>query len=299
MKHPLLSLLTLAILLPAAPAQEARPELPPAIRQLLDGLKYQTGEVTLKDGLAKITLPETFRFLGPDDANQVLTKLWGNPPGARPLGMLVPTSANLASGEAWAVIVTFEEDGYVKDDDAAKIDYNDLLKQMKEGTAAANEERLKNGYPAIELVGWAAPPRYDAATKKMYWAKDLKFGAEDAHTLNYGIRILGRRGVLVLNAVASMEQLPEIEAATPAILGMVEFQPGHRYADFNQSTDQVAKYGLAGLVAGGILAKTGMFAKLGLIFAKFAKVIFVVGALLVAAITKLFKGRKAESVAGS
>ena len=30
---------------------------------------------------------------------------------------------------------------------------------------------------------------------------------------------------------------------------MVEFQPGHRYADFNSTTDKVASYGLAALVA--------------------------------------------------
>jgi len=36
--------------------------------------------------------------------------------------------------------------------------------------------------------------------------------------------MLGRRGVLVLDAVASMNQLGEIEKQTPQILSMVEFQ---------------------------------------------------------------------------
>jgi uncharacterized membrane-anchored protein len=295
MKRILASLFVLIAALSAAPAQEPKSEVPPAVRQFVESLKFQSGEITLQDGLAKIALPESFRFLGSDDASKVLTKLWGNPPGAKPLGMLVPTNADLASGDGWAVIVTFEEDGYVKDGDAAKINYNDLLKEMKEGVAESNKERAKEGYPTIELVGWAAPPRYDATAKKMYWAKELKFGGEEANTLNYGIRMLGRRGVLVLNAVASMAQLPEIEAATPAILGMVDFQAGHRYADFNSKTDEVASYGLAALVAGGVMAKTGMFAKLGLIFAKFAKVIIVGGLALFGMIAKFFKGRKVEA----
>lgn len=282
------SLLAFAALALPAFSQDPKPGPPPQIRALVDNLKFQTGEIALKDGLAKIALPEDFRFLGPEETNTVLTKVWSNPPGAHPLGMIVPARVDLLSESAWAVIVTWDEDGYVKDDDAAKINYTDLLKQMKEGIHAANEEREKAGYPAMELVGWAAPPRYDAATKKMYWAKELSFAGSDEHTLNYNLRLLGRRGVLVLNAVAGISQLPEIEQATPTILRMVEFQQGHRYADFTPGKDKVAAYGLAALVAGGVLAKTGLFAKLGLIFAKGAKLIIIGIVALSAAIKKLF-----------
>src|SRR6201999_2028482 len=107
----------------------------------------------------------------------------------------------------WAVIVSYEEDGYVKDEEAGKINYDELLKQMQKGIHDANKERERDGYPAMELVGWAAAPRYDRNTHKLYWAKNLKFTGEDENTLNYNIRMLGRRGVLVLNAVASMHQL--------------------------------------------------------------------------------------------
>jgi uncharacterized membrane-anchored protein len=159
---------------------------------------------------------------------------------------------------------------------------------MKEQARESNSVRAKEGYPTVELIGWAAPPRYDSATKKMYWAKELKFQDSPSNTLNYNIRILGRRGVLVLNAVAGMEQLQEIEQATPAILGMVDFQPGHRYADYQHGTDKVAAYGIATLVAGGILAKTGLFAKLGLLFAKSAKLVIIGVVALFALIKKLF-----------
>jgi uncharacterized membrane-anchored protein len=54
--------------------------------------------------------------------------------------------------------------------------------------------------------------------------------------LNYNIRILGRRGVLVLNSVAGMSQLPKIERSTSAILSAVEFHSGNRYADFNPAS---------------------------------------------------------------
>ena len=292
MVHPKFRLLsTLALLstfafaqAPSDPAAELA-----AMKKQAEGLKYQQGEITLGDNLAKLKVPESLRYLDPKDAEVVISDLWGNPRGQRTLGMLVPAEPGVIAPDSWGVIITFEEDGYVKDDDAAKIKYDDLLKEMKEDTKAASEQRKKSGYPAIELIGWAAPPHYDAQTKKLYWAKELKFEGGEENTLNYNVRILGRRGVLVLNAVAGMPQLSEIEKATPTILAAVDFNPGHRYADFNSSSDKVATYGIAGLIAGGVLAKTGVLAKLGLIFAKFAKVIIVGAVALFAVVRKMFK----------
>jgi uncharacterized membrane-anchored protein len=244
-------------------AQDPAPneqQMPPEMRQLLSSLKYQSGEVTLDGGLAKLRLPENLRFLGPKDAQTVIVRLWGNPPSQeKTLGMLLPAGKTPADPDTWGVVVQYEESGYVKDDDAAKINYTDLLKQMQTDTREASKAREKEGYRPIELVGWATPPRYDAKTKKLYWAKEIKFGDDPENTLNYNIRILGRRGVLVLNAVSSMSQLAEIEQVTPSILSAVDFQEGHRYVDFNPSTDKVATYGLAALVAGGVLAKAGFF----------------------------------------
>ncbi|HWA27817.1 MAG TPA: DUF2167 domain-containing protein [Lacunisphaera sp.] len=238
-------------------------------------LKYQQGTVVLAQGLAKIALPANYRYLDPADSETVLTKFWGNPSGKGSLGMIVPEGFDPLGDNNWAAILSFSEDGYVKDDDAAKINYDDLLKQMKKDVAESNPEREKAGYPSIELIGWAAPPRYDATTHKLYWAKELKFGGEKDHTLNYNIRMLGRRGVLVMNAVAGIDQLKQVEAATPALLAMTDFQEGHRYADFNDDTDKVATYGLAALVAGGVAAKAGIFKALWLGILAFKKLIII------------------------
>jgi len=258
-------------------------------KQLADGLRFQQGEITLRSGLAKIKVPAEFRYLDAADADTVLTRIWGNPPsGDRTLGMLFPANAGPLDPDAWAVAITYEENGYVKDNDSSKLDYDDLLKKMKESAVEVNKAREKKGYPPVELVGWAARPRYDQAEHKMYWAKELRFGNDPESTLNYNIRILGRRGVLVLNAIAPVSQLSTIEHATPSILAMVNFQEGHRYMDFNASTDKVATYGLAALVAGGLLVKGGFLKVLiaGLIAAKKFVIIGVIA--IVAAIKKFF-----------
>jgi len=265
------------------------------VMQLVKNLKYQQGNIDLRGGLATLTVPKEFNFLGPDDAETVLVKLWGNPPSDdKPLGLLIPAGMTPLSTNCWVVTIDYNEGGYVKDDDASKINYDDLLAKMRKGVAASNQERKEEGYPTVELLGWAAPPHYDAATHKLYWAKKLKFeGAED-DTLNYSIRMLGRKGVLELNAIASVDQFTEIDAQTPQILGMVDFKEGSRYADFDPKVDKVAKYGIATLVAGGALAlaaKAGFF-KVILVALLAAKKFIIIGVIALVAIVKKFFKRE-------
>jgi uncharacterized membrane-anchored protein len=73
------------------------------------------------------------------------------------------------------------------------------------------------------------------------------------------IRALGRSGVLELTVVASMQQLPAIDGRINEMLGMVSFKPGSTYAEFSPGVDRTAEYGIAGLIAGGLLAKAGFF----------------------------------------
>jgi len=194
-------------------------------------LGYQTGTVELRDRLATLHLPPSFRFIGPEGARRLLTEAWNNPPRAAHgvLGMLIPTAASPLTDEGWGIVIEYEEEGFVNDDDAATMDYAKLLRQMQDATVAANEKRDKEGFGRVTLVGWAEPPSYDKAAHKMYWAKELAFGTNADHTLNYSIRVLGRRGVLVLNAVADMTQLPAIRRETRNVLTAIDFNEGHRY----------------------------------------------------------------------
>ncbi|HEY4416457.1 MAG TPA: DUF2167 domain-containing protein [Verrucomicrobiae bacterium] len=280
-------------------AQTETNTLPAQYVNLLKELKYQQGEIDLRGGLAKLTVPKEFNYLGPDDAETVLVKLWHNPPSSeKPLGMLIPAGMTPLSSNCWVVTIDYSADGYVKDNDASKINYDDLLKKMQAGVKENNEARKREGYPAMELVGWAAPPRYDGTTHKLYWAKKFKVEGEDGETLNYNIRMLGRKGVLELNAIADVAQLPEIDAQTPQILGMVDFKEGNRYADFDPKVDKVAEYGIAALVAGGALAvaaKVGLLKGLWILLLA-AKKFIIFGILAVVAFfKKLFNRNKNSS----
>lgn len=258
-----------------------------------------TGDVPIPGAKATLKLADGYSFLPAGDAQRVLTQAWGNPPDNSVLGMIIPgTDAHtVLKDDTWAVVVTFVDEGYVSDKDAAKIDYDDMLKDMKKEALDSNEERLKEGYPAVELVGWAEPPHYDEATHKLYWARDLKFkkadGSPDGQSLNYAIRVLGRRGYLSLNAVAPIGQLAKVRADMPDVVAMAEFDPGERYADYNSSTDKAAAYGIAALVAGGIAAKAGLFAKLGLLLLALKKFIVIGIAAIGGLFAKIFKRKQA------
>jgi len=290
-----------ALLALASPALDAQDTVTTAVstpadsvmRQFEAALKWETGTVKLKNGIATLALPPRARFLGPADAEKVLTKAWGNPPNSERLGMIFPDSMGPFSEDSWAIVITFSDDGYVKDDEAATLDYDKLLKQMQEGTEQRNAARKKEGFPTVQLVGWAEPPHYDRDAHKLYWARRLQFSDRDRPTLNYDIRILGRRGVLVMSAVAHASQLDAVKRGTPAMLAAVNFSDGNRYADFDPSSgDKVAAYGIAALIAGGVAAKAGMFKVLiGLLLA--AKKFLVIAAVgLFAWIKKLLNRDK-------
>jgi len=266
----------------------------PTAQDLEAGLTYKTGKVVVGDGLATLDLGSGFRYLDPEQTERVLVEGWGNPPGNKTLGMIVPGDRSPLTEQGWGAILTFEEDGYVDDEGAETIDYTALLKEMQESAEKDNPERVKQGYEAVRLVGWAEPPHYDKASHKIYWAKDLQFG-EGGRTLNYNIQVLGRRGVLVLNAVAGIDQLPAIRASMQELLPAVTFQEGHRYADYLPGKDKAAKYGVAALVAGTLAAKTGLFKGLLAGLLAFKKGIVVGAAALAAFLRKRFRRDRDES----
>ncbi|MCU0354745.1 MAG: DUF2167 domain-containing protein [Cytophagales bacterium] len=277
-------------------SRAAEPDSTAIRQQTIDSLEasfnYQRGAIKLDGGIGTLTVPPGFKYLDAKQAEYVLTELWGNPK-ASTLGLIVPENVGVLSENTWVFDVQYDEIGYVEDDDADDIDYDDLLAEMQKDATEANKERTAQGYQPIQVVGWAAKPFYDEDRKILHWAKELKFGDDKENTLNYNVRILGRKGVLVLNAIATVKQLPEVNKNIDKVLGIVQFADGYKYSDFDPKIDQVAAYTVGGLVAGKVLAKAGIFAFLG----KFLKVIVIAAVGGLSALWKMFSGRRREEPA--
>lgn len=293
-----LSLVGAMLMAPAwAQQPEAEPEAAaaaPAEENKGPALSYRTGDVVLPNKVATLHLGSRYRYLDPAETEKLLVG-WGNEPGNETEGAIVASDVEPFSDTGWAVILTYKDDGHVDDTDARKIDYADMLKDMKEGTESENDARKKQGFDAVHLVGWAEDPHYDGATKKLYWAKELDFEGSPAHTLNYDVRVLGREGVLSMNAVAGIGQLSQIRADMRPLIDVAEFNEGHRYADYNSKTDKLAEYGLGALIAGGVAAKLGLFGKLFAMLIAFKKILIAGAIAVFGGIAKFFKKKDASA----
>jgi uncharacterized membrane-anchored protein len=260
------------------------------INEIEKTLIFKTGIIELESGNATINVPAGFRYLDKDQSIYILTDLWGNPADSSVLGMLVPTNHRVLADDGWAFVISFEEMGYVKDDDADDIDYDDLLSGMKKEVDDANSERIRLGFDSLKLIGWASNPFYDKELKTLHWAKEIRFGDMASNTLNYNLRVLGRKGVLILNAVATMNELPEVKSQINKVINSVHYKDGEKYSDFNPEIDNVAAWTIGGLVAGKVLAKVGFWALL----LKFWKLILIAIAGAGGAFWRFFTGRKKE-----
>lgn len=267
---------------------------------ILTSLKYQDGNITLADNLGTIKLPPDFKFLDAAQSEKVLYDLWGNTksydPDTKLLGMIFPQNSGPVGDSSWAFVVQYENIGYVKDDDAAKIDYVQMKKDIQQEEVEENKRRVAAGSFAINFVDWAEPPYYDKERKVLYWAKNLKVAGAAENTLNYDIRILGRKGIMSMQAVAGMSMLQEVNKNKEKVLSMMEFNAGNKYSEFNPGTDKVAAWTIGGLVAGKVLAKVGFFA----IILKYLKVIIIAIGAGATAIWRFITGRRKnrdESVA--
>lgn len=251
-----------AALLAFGQAQEnnAAEEMTPEERQaayeayaadLLEDIEAEHGDIALKGVPVTLHVPSSVDYFDGKESQTILEDLWGNPPDDTVLGMLFPAGISPAVAD-WGAVITYEDSGYVSDDDAESTDYDALLSDMQESTRRNNAELSRQGYATVVLTGWAETPNYDAANHRLNWAKDLLFSSSDGeHTLNYDMRMLGRGGVLSVNFVGSADALDAIRAVAPQVLAIPEFNEGSRYTDY-QKGDKTAGYGVAALITGGV-----------------------------------------------
>jgi uncharacterized membrane-anchored protein len=215
-----------------------------------------------KDGPAQIRLnqhaslavPEGYLFLDTEDAKALLRE-WGNFPGDNTLGMVLPQGRD----ENWALVFDYNNDGYVRDDDAKSWDADEIMASMRESNKESNERRRAAGIPDFTLRGWLEKPHYDAAIHKVTWSTILD--GSDGETVNFKTLTLGRHGYIGMTMVTGAGALAKDRSHVQTILAGLTYVEGSRYSDFNSATDTVAAVGLAALVAGAA-AKAGFFGKI-------------------------------------
>ncbi len=230
--------------------------------------------------LAEIKVPQGYRFAGKQGAQKFM-ELAQNPTSGRELGILVPDTRN--EEDFWFIIFEFDEIGYVRDDEKDKLDANSILESFREGTAAANEVRKERGWPTMEVLGWQRAPFYDPQTNNLTWALRGRSSDSPSESINYSVRLLGRRGAMSVDLVMGPQQTAAVVPQFEGLISGFSYQSGHSYAEF-KAGDKVAAYGLTALIAGGagaVALKTGLLQK-------FWKLIVAAVVALIAGLKKFF-----------
>ncbi|EGP45086.1 DUF2167 domain-containing protein [Achromobacter insuavis] len=269
----------------------AQQEIEAAMKAAYAAAQEGPADVKLGDQ-AVVHLPESMFFVPRIQADRLMAA-YGNGKDPSLLGVVMPKSDD----DDWVITVNFDKAGYIKDDDAKNWNVSELLDSLRDGTEESNVERKKRGFPELVMDGWVEAPKYDSNTQRLVWSVAVKHKGESANdnpTVNYNTYALGRDGYITLDLITQKNLVPKDKTAVLTLLDNLKYVEGKRYADFNSSTDKVAEYGLAALVAGVAAKKLGLFAVIAAFLAKFAKVGILAAAALGGGLWKRFRGKKAE-----
>jgi len=294
LRHPSILIVLSSLTVLAAPAQQ--PSEKPS------GITWQQGPTTATLGtVAQIKVPAGYRFTDAAGAQRAM-ELSENPVSGHEVGLLAPVRTEGDKSPHWFILFDFEDVGYVDDKEKDKLDANAILDSLKKGTENANEVRKQRGWPAFHITGWSKPPFYDEQTHNLTWAvlgqgdaDSSETGKPDTQqsgqTVNYSVRLLGRRGTMNVDLVLSPDELPATVPIFNQIMQGFSYTSGNRYAEFMKG-DKVAGYGLTALIAGGAAAaavKTGLFAKLFKVIAAAGAALWKFIVIAFAAIGRFFK----------
>ena len=237
--------LTFAVSLPAMAADSGQD-----VDAEMQKLPWQAGPASADVGTrSKIQIPDGARLL-PESSGGRFLELTGNLPE--------PGDTVLIRNDWWATL-SFEDSGYVKDDE--KLDPDALLASLRKSEEGANEERGKRGISALTIDGWIVPPHYDPATRYLEYGLKLHSADSPQPVVNYTMRLLSRRGYETVTLVTRPETLQRDVQDLHQVLGGFAFNAGETYSEF-RAGDHVAEFGLGALVLGGAAAaavKAGWF----------------------------------------
>lgn len=251
---------------------------------------YGPAQVKLRDQ-AILDLPEGYIYVPRDESNAVMAAM-GNHTDELHMGSIWGEEGD------WFVSIDFDDSGYVEDDEARDWDVDAMYDNLVDGTEAQNEVRASQGIPALELTGWIQEPSYNEAEHQLIWSIGTKDeGAPDTleQGVNYNTYALGREGYIALNLVTGMSTVENDKTVARELLSRIAYNEGKRYSDFNAATDNVAEYGIAALVGGFAAKKVGLFAALGLLLAKFWKLVIIAVIAIGAGARKIFGKRDPEA----
>lgn len=270
--------------MPAAAAESQTAEERRAVIQSLDW--HHGGIFHLDESKTTVTVASKYAVVTARDARRFYEAIEGT---KAPEGLEVIVVDPAANAE---VLFANIPEGYVRFDDWGDVDADRVLNRVREITDKANEQRIANHIPALEVIGWRERPMLDRKTQTVRWAIEARAGGDKI--VNAAVLTFGRYGYEKLTWVGPAEQ--DASAFLSEMRGASSFDPGARYGDFKEG-DKVAAYTIATLVATAIgakaAAKAGLFVALAVLLKKLWVVAIAAAAGIATYIRKYFARRRA------
>ena len=259
-------------------------------------VQFQRGPVVIELGAeAVLDLPADFAFL-PAMETRSLLREWGNRPSDRTVGMVVPTREG--APPPWFMVISHVPEGHVDVTDTRDWDRDAMLVAIRKGLSGNNAVRREEGAAQTEVLGWARPPRFDAASHRLTWAlsirdKPPKAGASaapvdpddepdedpDAELIaNDNTILLGRRGYLNASVVLPILDYVRHAGEIATLVAAIRFRSGEGYTDFDADTDRRSQRALSALLVAEPAARAGWLDRL---LARRVEVAYVLGAVLI------------------
>src|SRR5438876_397067 len=221
--------------------------LPAAAAAQLEKIPWAKGPTKGQLGSeASINVPVNCLFTGVNGVRAFMEATQNNASGKERGVVLCPGNA---TSETWFVLFSYDESGYVRDDEGSHLDADAILASVRSGTEGGNRERKRRGWATLTVEGWATKPFYDRATNNLTWAITAHDN-EGGRTVNHSVRLLGRGGLMHADLVTTPDALTALVPTFKGMIGGFSYSPGNKYAEW-RSGDKVAAYGLTALVAGG------------------------------------------------
>jgi uncharacterized membrane-anchored protein len=233
MKFPASVLALSALVIPSVAEVSLSLDLKPAPTVWITG----PDKTSLAD-VAELEIPAGYRFTDAKGARTLLENM-KNPVPKNLAGILA-----LKNNAGW-IMFEFTDIGYVRPDDAAKIDADALLKTIRETTEQQNQHRALDKLEPVAVVEWERKPVYDAERHALQWAIRAEYGPDAV--VNHTVRLLARKGALDAIAVQPASSATAGLAALEEVLDLISFNAGERYADY-QEGDKIAASGLIELM---------------------------------------------------
>jgi len=194
----------------------------PTKTEIWNSLNHQKGIIKLPRNLT-LAIPKDFYFIDATDSQKIFVDLWEGYPVSGIFGCLVPKNFLKKGVEPWVMVVDYNAWGYMPDNEAATIDYDQILlaKQKK----YTGEDSFKD---------WALAPTYNQNTHTLLWGQEIKYGFRPKSSLTYYIKVLGRKGIVSFESLAyEGKEEPIDQDILNTLAQSFTFNNGYNYDDFD------------------------------------------------------------------